>query len=629
MPGIFGFRLRGPGRDAGRIAARFARDLELFDWQESSVCPTGDSAVYLGVAWNDLEPSARGASHHAAGDITCVLEGSITRTLEDCGAADALAASRHAEAAVLAYRKFGSEFATRLEGPFSLVLHDGRDGSLFGITERHGLMPLYRHDGPDSVCFSSLLGPMARGDLFPARIAPAAAATHLGHHHLFYRQALLEDVVLQDPATVAVARPGDAACEVRKFWHYGFEGPRDDSTYAERIDAVCDTLIAATDRLLALPGRPGASLSGGLDSRLMVGLAHRQGAVLEPWTMGGDGAGDVTVAGEICNRLAWQHHVVVPDPETIPEYADVYATILNGSGPLQNAYTVPRCDQFRGTVDRMFNGYRGGVVLGKAIVDLGIQPRLRWWRSRLGLGPRVVSPNLEDARDPRSMAAFYRALSHAAAPRVAEWTAVPEPSLADMFTDALAGPLSATPPDYQIEQWTEEFGGGRHFTLCSIFADRHFYSDSSVFYDYDVRDRCFALDPADRRGNKAYVAVLERLLPDLARVTYANTGLPANVSGTPLMLARMARRLTAGRTSASTGFSAGSWLRLPRVRDFAGDIVHSASFRSRPWWRGDMIVADFDAYQAGADGLVNELWDAVTLELFARRWLDQPAEDTA
>lgn len=244
----------------------------------------------------------------------------------------------------------------------------------------------------------------------------------------------------------------------------------------------------------------------------------------------------------------------------------------------------------------------------------------------MGAGPAVVSPNLEDARDTQTMTDYYRALSHQATPRVADWTAVNEPSLDHMFAAALAGPLAATPAEFQIEQWTEEFGGGRHLTLCSIFADRHFFADASIFYDYDVRDRCFAIQPRDRRLNRAYIAVMERLLPELAGITYANTGLPANQSGLRLFVNRTGRRLAGRQPRSSTGINASGWLRTPAIRDFAGDIIHSESFRSRPWWHGDIIVADFNDDLNRDTGLVNELWDAVTLELFARRWLDQPAE---
>ncbi|MDY0111170.1 MAG: asparagine synthase-related protein [Candidatus Krumholzibacteria bacterium] len=629
MPGIFGFRLRRPGLDADRIAERLAGDLRLFAWQRQAVLSTSEPGVRLGVVWNELASAARGASFFADEHVSCVLVGYIARTREDCSAATALAESRHAEAAVLAYRRFGTGFAARLEGPFALILYDDRDGGLYGVTERHSLTALYRHDGPNGVCFSSMLGPLARSGLFEARVDAAAIATQLGHSHLFYRQTLLRDVELQDAAVIATSRPGEMTCKIERYWHYGWDGPRDNAPFARKIDDVCDTLLEATDRIVELPGRLGASLSGGLDSRLMVGLAHRQGAEFTPWTFGTPGASDLQVAAEVCRTLGLGHDVFQPSADHIPEYAADYATILNGCGPLRNAFALDRCHAYRGRVDLMLNGYRGGVVLGKAIVDLGHRHRLRWWRGRLKLEPPVISPNLEDARDDALMGAYYVALSHQATPAIAGWLVEPELPLATMLQEAFKGPLTATPPEYRIEQWTEEYGGGRHMTLVSIFADRHFFNDASVFYDYDVRDRCFALRPVDRRGNKAYAAVLTRLLPNLATLTYANTGLPANYTGLRLLAHRLWRQSTGRRTARSGGFNATDWLRAPRMAEFCRDLMHDRSFLARPWWRGEAIAADFDDCMRGDPRLIAELWNAVTIELFARRWLDRSTGETA
>jgi hypothetical protein len=622
MPGIFGFRLRRPGQPAAEIADRFASDCRLYDWQHSEVLTTTDPDVCLGVTWNGHRPEAAGASWFRDDHVTCVLDGYIVRTREEMGAASLLAGARHAEVAVRAYHRHGDDFAAQLEGPFSLVLHDDRDGRLVGVTERHGLSPLYRHDGAGCVCFASMLGPMARSGAFPAAIDPASVSTLLMHKHLFYRQSLVANVVLQDPATIAMATADGPSCSVRRYWHYGQEITRRGRSASRRLDELCDALLAAAGRIVDLPGRHGAGMSGGLDSRLMVGLAHRFGGRPNTWTMGSEDSPDRTVAAEICARLGLENHGVTPSPDRIPEHASHYATMLNGTGLLHQAFNLDRCHDFRDRVDIMQNGYRGGVVLGSIIVDLGIRHRVRWWMGRLGLGSAVVTPNLEEATDFDTMVRYYEAICHHVSPRILNWLAVPETPLMDMFVDAVSGTLADTPPEFRIERWSEEFGGGRVATLCSIFPDRHFFNDVSLFYDYDVRDRCFAIDPAARRGNRAYVQVLERLLPDLASITYANTGLPANQVGLPLLANRVRQRLTGRWITRSAGFRPERWLREPALRTFCGDLVHSERFRTRPWWRGEIIAADFDRAMSGEDALLNQFWTALTLELFVQRWLD-------
>jgi len=623
MPGIFGFVLCQPRVDAERIAQKLSEDLCLFDWQQSKWFTGNQESVYLGTAWNDLEPAARGASFYSTPEVTCVLDGYISRVREECNAGSALARCCYAEAAVKAYEKFGDNFIGRLEGPFSLVIYDKQKNVMLGATDRHGLTPLYRYEGPEGVFFCSILGPMAKSGLFPAEINEEAAATHLGYDHLFYRQSLIKNVVLQDPACTAVSEDGNSECCVKKYWNYGNGSSRDSTPYKQKIDDLCDTLLASTNRILGLPGRLFTSLSGGLDSRLMTGLAIREGANLEAWTFGDSEAADMIIASRICKTYKIPHHIYEGDPLAVLENASIYSTILNGSGPLQNAYGLPRCHDLRGKTDRILNGYRGGVVLGNAIVDLGQKARLRYWKGQFGLGGKSISPNLEDAQSLKQMSAFYRSLLPAAKRRVAEWTAASKPMLlADLFKEALTGPLADTPDGYKIEQWTEEFGGGRHFTLVSIFADRHFYSDSSIFYDYDVRDRCFAIDPSDRRGNKAYVNVMNRLMPDLASETYANSGVPANYYGTRLLVAKGFHRLRNRNRRSSTGLSTPGWLLIPEIKDFCSEVIKSKSFQSRSFWNGAKISEDFELAVSGSTEMLSELWNAITLELFVRQWLD-------
>lgn len=628
MPGIFGLLLRQPCPDARIRAKRLSRNLCQFDWQRSEVLEADPGRVFLGVAWNDLASTARGAACCVRSGVFCVVEGRIARAREDFGAGPSVAAGHHAEAAILAYQRFGVEFPSRLEGPYALILYDRDRDVLLGVTERHGLSPLYRYDGAEAVFFCSMLGPMAGSGFFKAAIDQGSAATFLGHHHLFYQQSLLRDVVLQDPATVAAVRTG-AACVRTRYWHYGYMGPRGDVPYRRRLDDLCDTLIAATDRLLATDDRLCASLSGGFDSRLVTGLVLRRGQRPTAWTFGADEATDLAIAKEICRRYELRHLIYRPDPSQILDHVSSYVTLINGCGPAAYAFWLKRCHELRGEADLVFNGYRGGVLLGDAIVDLGLERRLAWQLGRLRLGPRVLSPNIEDAIDADSMSAYYVALSHSAKPGVAAWTAVPEPPLTGMFQDALNGALAQVDPEYRIEQWTEEFGGGRHFTLLGIIADRHFYADASHFYDYDVRDRCIALAPRARRGRKAYIEVLRRLVPDLAHLPYANTGLPADSPAWLVQSTKVLRRLAGRRRALSTGTSPSEWLREPRLRDFCGDVLCSRRCRGRSWWKGEAIAAVFEAYQKGANSMAAELWNAVTLELFARRWLDGDASEVS
>jgi len=316
-------------------------------------------------------------------------------------------------------------------------------------------------------------------------------------------------------------------------------------------------------------------------------------------------------------------HLIFPtDAALIPRYADDFVATVNGCVTVHHAFWFERCHALRGVADVSLNGYRGGVVLGDAIVGLGLRQELKYLRRRLGGSGAVTHPWLERNRTDDDYINYYLALSHRPHAALAPCLAEPEPPLAGVMAAAFAGPMRDVPGEFRLEQWSEEYGGGRHLTLLGVAGDRHFYGDASLFYDYDVRDRCFGIPPEERRGRRAYIAVLKRLLPELADLRYANTGLRATMPPWQVDAVKMWRRLRGRRWVSSTGSSADVWSRLPEVKEFYGDLLHSQSVRERPYWNGQSVGELFDAHHRGEVQLATELGDMVTVELFARRWID-------
>lgn len=623
MPGIFGLVLNAQDPAGAPLAEALAADLCLYPWQTATAVETEPGRVFLGAAANGPQPSALAPFVHREPGLACVIDGVITRTRRDGAAGPLVAATRYAAAVAATYREVGAGFAEDLEGQFTAIVHDEIAGQLIVGNDRNGLVPLYRYRDGRGFFFCSLLGPMAASGFFAPQLDPAAVSTMMGHHHLFYRQSLVAGVRLYDPATVTTVTVADGGCETRRYWYFGRDGGRDAAVpFARRIDGVCDTLVAASERMTARPLRMVASLSGGLDSRLVTGLAQRRRPDLQAWTFGTEDAADRRIAAQICALTGMGQRIFPTDAALIPRHADDFVAATNGCATVHHAFWFERCHALREEVDISLNGYRGGVVLGDAIVGLGLRHELKYLRDRLRGGRAVVHPWLERNRSDSDLIRYYLALSHQPHPALGPCFAAPEPPLTEVMAAAFADAMGEVSHEFRLEQWSEEYGGGRHMTLLGVVGDRHFYGDASLFYDYDVRDRCFGIPPSERRGRRAYIAILKRLLPDLADVPYANTGLPATTPARQVDAVTVWRRLRGRRWVPSTGNDADAWSRLPAVREFYGDLLRSQAARERPYWNGAAIGALFEAHHRGEVKLATELGDLMAVELFARRWID-------
>ena len=623
MPGIFS--LITDRQDGEAVFTRLTESGVLYPWQQAASVCVEPGRVWVGVVVNGTgDDSDDTARHLASGHgVTVAVDGHIVRSLEDCGVGHLLARAEYAPAVLLAYAKFGSDFAAKLEGQFTCIVHDANSGELLVGNDRDGMNPLFAWDDGDSRAFSSLLGPLAGCGLFRPRFDPESLATVFSYKHLFFKQTMIEGVEYYDPATITRVPTRGGASESRRYWDYGrMGGKREDTPLDVQIDDLRDTLRAAAQRVVRRPGPFSASLSGGLDSRLMTSLAAPLVPDMKVWTFGSAESNDLRIARDICGRLGLEHIYFPIEAEKIVDHASNYITTMNGAFHVMTAFGIERCLAMHEKTRVNLNGYRGGLILGDILADLGFMQTAAYARYRIGAGPRVSHPWLEKLRTDEELALFYRDLCPRPSSLAGRFSPAPPPDLETEVLKILKSDLARVPVEYRMEQFTEEYGGGRHAALLGIMNDRPFHGDASVFYDYEVRDLAYSIPLRHRRGLHAYIKLMQRLLPDLASLEYANTGMPADTPHRKVMLTKILRGLRGRRTILSTGGNAQDCSRHPDVDRFFGEICNDESTRSRPFWNGPQLAALHAEHSAGRVNAATELGAVVGVELFARRWLD-------
>ncbi len=621
MPAVFS--LISGRDDAGAVFDRLVASGVMYPWQRAASICVEPGRVRLGAVVNGTG-DADVARHLAArGGVTVAVDGHIVRSLEDCGVDHLLAEAEYARAALLAHAKFGRDFAAKLEGQFTCIIHDAKAGELLIGSDRDGMDPLFVWSEGDTHACSSLLGPLAGCGLFRPQYDPEALATVFSYKHLFFKQTMIRGVEYYDPATITRVPTAGGAPESRRYWDYGrMGGKREDAPLDRQIDDLCDALRAAARRVVRRPGPFSTSLSGGLDSRLMTGLAAPLLPDLKAWTFGAEDANDLRIARDISGRLGIEHIHFPIEAGKIVDHASDYITTMNGAFHIMAAFGIERCLVMHEKTRVNLNGYRGGLIMGDILADLGFMQMAAYARYRIGAGPRVSHPWLEKLKTDEELALFYRDLCPLPSAHAARFATEPPPDLETEVMKILRSDLAAVPAEYRMEQFTEEYGGGRHAGLLGIMNDRPFHGDASVFYDYEVRDLAYSIPLRHRRGLHAYIELLKRLLPDLAKLEYANTGLPADTPHRKVLAAKILRGLRGRRTILSTGGNPQDWSRHPAVDRFLGEICNDESTLSRPYWNGAQLAALHADHSAGRVNAATEIGAAVGVELFARRWLD-------
>jgi asparagine synthase (glutamine-hydrolysing) len=245
--------------------------------------PDGEGVYFAGpvglafrrLAILDLTPAGNQPMLSSDGRLALVFNGEIynyielRRELQTLG--HRFRSTGDTEVLLHAYQQWGRDCLSRLNGMWAFLIHDARNGTIFGSRDRFGVKPLYRCRTRDAVLLASEIKAIRASGLY--RGGPNWRSVSLFLRH---RLDLVEDTgetfytgIEQVPAGSAFElRPNGTFSEWR-FWSL------DDVPEATVADppAQYRDLFADAVRLRMRSDVPvGVSLSGGLDSTSIMSV---------------------------------------------------------------------------------------------------------------------------------------------------------------------------------------------------------------------------------------------------------------------------------------------------------------------------------------------------------------------
>ncbi|MCF6311094.1 MAG: asparagine synthase (glutamine-hydrolyzing) [Verrucomicrobiales bacterium] len=177
-----------------------------------------------------------------------------------------------AQITLKAYQHWGENCANHLLGDFAFAIWDSRKQQLFLARDIKGVKPLYYHHTKDTFLFGSEQRQLFQHPSVSTKINEGMVAEHLACNPVNIEETLFQDVHRLPPAHSLVV--DTHRLQIKRYWnpdpglriHY-----RRDENYLEHF---LELLRQAVKCRLRCNGEVGATLSGGLDSPLVVGLAQ-------------------------------------------------------------------------------------------------------------------------------------------------------------------------------------------------------------------------------------------------------------------------------------------------------------------------------------------------------------------
>jgi asparagine synthase (glutamine-hydrolysing) len=269
------------------------------------------------------------------------------------------------EAALAMYEKEGVGFARRLNGAFVVGVWDGMRNRVVVTNDRFGLYPEYYSYSGKRLVF----GPEVKGILCDRGVRKeldwVALAQYMRFQHLLGERTFFEGVKLLPAASVMVYDAGVGTCEIKKYWGYEEIGYRGEVSFEEAVEEASRLLQRAVRRLSEDEYRPGVYLSGGLDSRTIVGMVKRRPVV--SLTYGVRGCRDVCYARQVAGAVGSDHHwFELEDGRWVQEHASLHLELTEGFHSWIHAHGMSTLAGARELMDVNLTGWDGGTIMGHA-----------------------------------------------------------------------------------------------------------------------------------------------------------------------------------------------------------------------------------------------------------------------
>lgn len=256
-----------------------------------------------------------------------------------------------------------------LNGDYLITIWDRREEQLTIINDRLGLRRLHYWRGNGTFAFASEVKSLAVIAEVSRVIDEHALSELLIFGHLQDDRTLLLDVKLLPSASHLTWQNG--RLKIEKYWDYVYRADTKLENHELAVDEYFDYTKNAVNRRLKDVPRIGLFLSGGLDSRTLGAIIRRVFPEKEllTWTAGHGHDHDSKFAKEIA-KVIGSKHTAVDLPKTFLEtFGPEYAWVLDGMVSTHGSHRSCLMEDASQQSDTIVLGFMGDTVSGGKPLD--------------------------------------------------------------------------------------------------------------------------------------------------------------------------------------------------------------------------------------------------------------------
>ncbi len=507
MSGVFGFIDTRRVSPAGDTLAHMAQTLAHRPWHVIDQHVTGDGVLGAGRAAIGIFNRAAQPLADASGSVRMFFCGELYD-------GDMIVPNPE-QAALAAYLANGPAFARGLNGQFTAAVIDQARARLVLTNDRFGLYHHYIAAIPGGLVFAPELKAVLTHPAVGKNLDPTALAQYMRFQHVLGERTFFEQIQLLPAATVLSVDLRSGAQIREAYWSFSDLPQQPERgggalSLNDAADEAARLLKRAVRRLSSDALRPGVYLSGGLDSRAILGLSERR--PITSLTYGDPACRDVRFAERIARICGSRHHWFdLRNSGWVTETAELHLQLTEGFHSWIHAHGMSTLPAARELIDVNLSGWDGGTVMSHPELWAGLQ-----W------------PRADDTAElVEEFQYFNQTWTWPGITEAEEQLLyVPEKwrELRGLAFDSFRAEHrfgEAYPPAVRRELFFVRQHCRRMTQYFIVFKRSHFEC-RLPFFDYDLFDFMFSLPKAIRGHGRVWYALIGRALPELARIPNAS-----------------------------------------------------------------------------------------------------------
>jgi len=381
MPGLVGVITKRPKKWAEETVCNMLKTMLHEPFYTSGVWSDASLGVYVGWVACEGSFAERMPLTNERGDATLVFSG---EELPDPGVYQGLRERGHrisdSSCSYLVHRyEEEQDFPKQLNGRFHGLIADRSQSKTLLFNDRYGLQRLYCHEGEEAFYFAAEAKAILKVCPQLRRVDPRGLGEFIVCGCVLENRTLFPDIKVLPPGSLYSFRNGAVETKGRYFDPSEWEN-QEPLPAAEYFDTLRDTFTKNLPRYFGGSERIGVSLTGGLDTRIIMAWHNADPGSLPCYTFGSmyrDNE-DVKLARKVASICSQPHQVITTGEEFLrnfPRYAERTVYLTDACVDMGRSPDLYVNEKAREIAPVRMVGTYGSEILLQDIMFKAVQPR--------------------------------------------------------------------------------------------------------------------------------------------------------------------------------------------------------------------------------------------------------------